>query len=208
VDELRDFVKRGQSGEAEAAVRALLAGGADPEAILSGALIPAMDEVGQLFQDRVYFLPEMLVAAAAMKRSLAILRPRLVEAGVEPAGRAVIGTVEGDIHDIGKNLVGMALEGAGFEVVDLGHSVAPDRFVGAVEAHGPQVVCLSALLTTTMMAMSRTVEALERAGLRGGVGVIVGGAPLSPRFAQEIGADCYGPDAVAGRDLARRFVSG
>ena len=206
--ELLDLVKSGKAAESEARVQALLDRGREPEAILKAALVPAMDEVGRLFQEGVFFLPEMLVAATAMKRGLAVLRPHLVQAGVEPLGRAVAATVKGDIHDIGKNLVCMALEGGGFEVVDLGADVKPATIVEAVEAHRPDVLCMSALLTTTMIAMADVIEDLRRAGLRDSVSIIVGGGAVSRRFADEIGADGYGDDPVEGKELARAALVG
>jgi 5-methyltetrahydrofolate--homocysteine methyltransferase len=161
--------------------------------ILNEGLIPAMGEVGCRFEAGEYYLPEMLVSAQAMKASLNLLRPLLVERKVEPMGRVVVGTVQGDLHDIGKNLVSMMLEGAGFEVVDLGVDVPPGKFVEA--ARGAQVIGLSALLTTTMPTMGRVIPALKEAGVRDQVKVIVGGAPVTQAFADQIGADGYGPDA-------------
>ncbi len=199
MEELKERIRTGNAREVVSLVGRYLDEGRDPEAILKQAMIPAMDEVGDLFQRGEFFLPEMLIAARAMKEGLAVLRPRLVEAGVEPAGRVVLGTVQGDLHDIGKNLVGMALEGAGFEVIDLGIDVPAERFVEAVRTHRPLAVGLSALLTTTMLQMKTTVEALDRAGVREATRVLVGGAPVTQSFAREIGADFYGPDPTAGK---------
>jgi len=196
---LQEWIRTGNAREVATLVRKYLEEGRDPEAILNQAMIPAMDEVGDLFQRGEFFLPEMLVAARAMKEGLRVLKPRLVQAGVEPAGRVVLGTVQGDMHDIGKNLVAMTLEGAGFEVIDLGIDVPAARFVEAVRTHRPLAMGLSALLTTTMLQMKAVVEALGRAGLRQGTRVLVGGAPLTRAFALEIGADFYGPDPTAGK---------
>ena len=170
------------------------------------ALIPAMDEVGDLFQQGEYFVPEMLVAARAMQRGLAIIKPLVVAKGIKPIGKVVIGTVKGDLHDIGKNLVASLLEGGGFEVVDLGADVAPEKFVEAVKNKGVNIVCLSALLTVTMPSMKTTIEALAAAGVRDKVKVLVGGAPVTPQYATEIGADGYGENASAAVTLARQMV--
>jgi corrinoid protein of di/trimethylamine methyltransferase len=186
-------------------VKEALAEGVDPLVLIQEQMIPAMDEVGRLFEAEEYFVPELLLSARAMKGALEILRPLLAERGVEPAGRVVIGTVQGDLHDIGKNLVGSLLEGGGFEVVDLGTDVSPERFIEAVRERGAQVVCLSALLTVTMPSMRRTIEAMREAGVRERVKVLVGGAPVTPQYAEEIGADGYGESASAAVGLARRF---
>ncbi|MBK5092916.1 MAG: corrinoid protein, partial [Actinobacteria bacterium] len=177
-----------------------------PEAIMNEALIPAMDEVGELFQKGEYYLPEMLIASRAMKSGLEVLRPLLAESGTEPVGMIAIGTVKGDMHDIGKNLVGMALEGAGFEVIDLGVDVPPGRFVEVIEEQKPVAIGLSALLTSTMVSMADVVRAIESAGLRGMVKIMIGGAPVTQAFCDEIGADFYGSDSTEGRDYARSLV--
>lgn len=186
----------------EAAIEA----GIPADRILHGALIPAMDEVGRLFEEGEYFVPEMLIAARAMQKGLNILKPRLVEADVEPIGKVVAGTVQGDLHDIGKNLVCMMMEGAGFEIIDLGTNVSPERFVEAVKNEKADLVALSALLTTTMSNMGATIRALQEAGVRDQVKVMVGGAPVDAAFAERIGADGYGSNAPAGSDLAKKFV--
>lgn len=201
MDQLREFVKTGRASETVQRTTALLEEGTEAEAIMNQALIPAMDEVGDLFQKGEYFMPEMLVAARAMQQGLEVLRPRLVEAGIDPLGKVVMGTVKGDLHDIGKNLVIMALEGAGFEVVDLGIDVVPDKFVEAVKAHRPLVVGISALLTTTMVAMKDTADAIKASGIQ--TKIMIGGAPIRQEFADEIGVDFYGPDSTSGRDFAR-----
>ena len=205
MEQLKEFVKTGKAGETVARVSALLEEGVNPEAIMSQALIPAMDEVGDLFQKGEYFVPEMLVAARAMQQGLEVLKPRMVAGGIEPAGKVVIGTVNGDLHDIGKNLVVIALEGAGFEVIDLGINVPPVKFVEAVNEHKPQVLGLSALITSTMWAMKDTVDAIKAAGLD--VKIMIGGAPVCQEFADEIGADFYGVDSTSGRNYAREVVT-
>jgi len=171
--------------------------------VLSGGLIAGMDEVGRDFKAGDLFVPEVLIAARAMHAGMDVLRPLLAEGDVPSAGKYVIGTVEGDLHDIGKNLVRMMLEGAGFETVDLGTDVKPNVFVDAVREHQPTVVGMSALLTTTMVNMKSTIEALTEAGLRDAVKIMVGGAPVTAAFAEEIGADAYAPDAASAVDVAR-----
>jgi len=183
-------------GDVEGATREsqrAIAADADPKDILNSGLIPGMEEVGRRYEESSYFLPEMLAAAQAMKAGLAELRPLLGEQDVEPVGRVALGTVQGDIHDIGKNLVGIMLEGAGFEIVDLGADVLPEAFVDA--ASDVQAIGLSALLTTTMPAMEQVIEVLKEAGVRDEVKVVVGGAPVTDSFAERIGADGYSPDA-------------
>ncbi len=198
------------SGEGDAVlalVRAALAAGVTPGAVLQDGLIAAMDEVGRRFERGDCYIPEMLLSARAMKAAMEALRPELVSAKVAPLGRVVIGTMEGDLHDIGKNLVGIMLEGVGFEVIDLGNNVPPARFVEAVALHRPGFVGFSAMLTTTMPNMGRTLAALQAAGLRRAMRVVIGGAPVSADYAREIGADLYaatGTEAAQQlRDLAR-----
>jgi 5-methyltetrahydrofolate--homocysteine methyltransferase len=187
---------------AELVQKALDQGMAAPE-VLQGGLIAGMDEVGRDFKAGELFVPEVLIAARAMHAGMGVLRPLLAESDVPSAGKYVIGTVKGDLHDIGKNLVKMMLEGAGFETVDLGTDVAPEAFVESVREHRPQLVGMSALLTTTMVQMKATIEALEEAGLRESVRIMVGGAPVTDAFAKEIGADAYAPDAATAVDVAR-----
>jgi 5-methyltetrahydrofolate--homocysteine methyltransferase len=177
-----------------------------PAEILNGGLIAGMDEVGKDFKAGDLFVPEVLIAARAMHAGMNVLRPLLAESDVPSAGKYVIGTVQGDLHDIGKNLVKMMLDGAGFETVDLGTDVKPDGFVAAVQEHQPQLVGMSALLTTTMPGMKATIEALQEAGLRDTVKVMVGGAPVTAAFAEQIGADAYAPDAATAVDVARGLV--
>ncbi len=180
--------------------------GMAPEEILNGGLIAGMDEVGKDFKAGELFVPEVLIAARAMHAGMDVLRPLLAESDVTGAGKYLIGTVKGDLHDIGKNLVKMMLEGAGFETIDLGTDAEPGDFVAAVREHQPQLLGMSALLTTTMVNMRATVEALEEAGLRDSVKIMVGGAPVTAAFAEEIGADVYGPDAASAVDIARELV--
>ena len=183
-----------------------LSEGACPSDILNKGLVAGMNVVGQKFKNNEFYVPEVLIAARAMKSAMAHLKPVLAQSGVEPAGRVAIGTVRGDLHDIGKNLVSMMLEGAGFEIADLGVDVKPEQFVDAVQNKKAQVICLSALLTTTMPAMSDTIKALTEAGLRRGVKVMIGGAPVTQNYADEIGADGYAPDAASAVDTAKQLL--
>jgi methylmalonyl-CoA mutase cobalamin-binding domain/chain len=171
-------------------------------------MIPAMDEVGRLFECEEYFVPELLLSGRAMKAALELIRPMLAARGAEPTGRVVIGTVKGDLHDIGKNLVASMLEGGGFEVVDLGADVPPEKFIEAVRAANANIVCLSALLTVTMPAMRTIIEAMKGAGIREKVKVMVGGAPVTESYAQEIGADGYSENASGAVRLARCLSAG
>jgi len=184
-----------------------LASGVAPATILNEGMIAAMAEVGRLFEAGEYFVPEMLIAARAMKTGTEILKPHLQEAQVRSAGKVVLGTVKGDLHDIGKNLVGMMLEGAGFEIHDLGTDVPPEKFVEAVRTTGANVVGMSALLTTTMPSMKSIIEGLTQAGLRHQVKVIVGGAPLTDAYARQIGADGYAPDASRAVALTKSLLA-
>jgi 5-methyltetrahydrofolate--homocysteine methyltransferase len=184
-----------------------LVSGVAPATILNEGMIAAMAEVGRLFEAGEYFVPEMLIAARAMKTGTEILKPHLQEAQVRSAGKVVIGTVKGDLHDIGKNLVGMMLEGAGFEIHDLGTDVPPEKFVEAVRTTGANVVGMSALLTTTMPSMKSIIEGLAKAGLRHQVKVIVGGAPLTDAYARQIGADGYAPDASRAVALTKSLLA-
>ena len=177
------------------------------ETILKPSMMAAMAEVGQLFEDGEYFVPELLVAARAMQGGLGILKPFLAAEAVEPIGKIVTGTVKGDLHDIGKNLVGMMMEGVGFEIIDMGTDVSPEKFVEAVKESGAQVVAMSALLTTTMANMPNTIKAFEEAGLRNTVKIMVGGAPVTEDYAKKIGADGYAPDASQAAKVALAFVS-
>lgn len=180
--------------------------GISAEKILQQGLIPAMEEVGRLYETGEFYVPEMLIAARAMQGGLNLLKPLLVDSGVESAGKVVIGTVRGDLHDIGKNLVAMMLEGAGFEIVDLGTDVAPEAFVEATK-DGANIVGLSALLTTTMVAMESTIQALEEAGVRDQVKVIIGGAPITQEYADQIGADSFAADASQAVTQAKKMIA-
>jgi len=201
-----DAILEGDMESVTEGVHASLDAGEAPGEILNTALISAMERVGNLFEEGEYFVPEMLVAARAMKAGLEILRPHLADSGVDPVGKVVIGTVKGDLHDIGKNLVGMMLEGAGFEIVDLGTDVTPDLFVAAIQ-EGADVVGLSALLTTTRPTMKNTIQAIEESGLRDQVKIIIGGAPVTADYARQIGADGYAPDASQAASLAKELIS-
>lgn len=198
-----EAVIAGRAAMVENLVQEALDDGLNADTVLRQGLIPAMEEVGRRMREQEFFIPEVLIAARAMKAGLGPLKSRLGTSGLSPAGRVVLGTVKGDLHDIGKNLVGMMFEGAGFEVIDLGVDVAPEKFVDAVKEQGPDVVALSALLTTTMPAMKRTIDALEAAGLRRRVKVLVGGAPVTRQYADEVGADGYGDDASSAVGRAR-----
>jgi corrinoid protein of di/trimethylamine methyltransferase len=205
--ELYDAVLNGNAKAAVEATRKALDAGANALELVSKEMVPAMDEVGRRFECEEYFVPELLLAARAMKGSLELIRPLLVESGAQPAGRVAIGTVKGDLHDIGKNIVAAMLEGGGFEVIDLGADVPADKFVDAVRSRQANLVCLSALLTVTMPSMKNTIEALSAAGVRDQVKVMVGGAPVTERFAEQIGADGYSENAVAAVALARKLVA-
>jgi len=199
-------VVNGEADSVEAGVRASLADGVPANEILNGTLITAMAEVGRLFELKEYYMPEMMAAASAMSAGVAVLKPLLAGGGSDSAGKSAFGTVKGDLHDMGKNLVIMMLEGAGFEVLDLGVDVPPDGFVKAARA-GYRLICLSAMLTTTMRNMKVTIEALQAAGLRDQVKVMVGGAPLSEGYAQLIGADGFARDAGSAVREAKRLLT-
>ena len=206
ISEIFEAILEGQQKKAVEKVNQALAENVDPSVILNEGMVKAMAEVGRLFEEGEYYVPEMLIAARAMQSGLAILKPHLVQADVKSSGKVVAGTVKGDLHDIGKNLVAMMLEGAAFEIVDLGSDVSPEKFVEAVRSTGADIVAMSALLTTTMPNMKTTIEALEAAGLRDKVKVIVGGAPLTPEYAKQIGADGYASDASRAVALAKSLV--
>lgn len=205
LEELTAAVSAGRRTEVVRITGELLASGASPQSIVEQGLVPGMAVVGDRFKRNEIFVPEMLIAARAMKEALKILEPLLVQAGITPKHTAVIGTVQGDLHDIGKNLVAMMWRGANFNIVDLGANVTPEKYVEAVRQHGAHLVGLSALLTTTMPAMRLTVEKLRAAGL-GPVKIMVGGAPVTEQFAREIGADGYAADAGSAVDVARALV--
>ena len=207
---LEQIAKKLYDGEEEAVTeltQKALAEGLNPSEVLSGGLIAGMDVVGRDFKAGDLFVPEVLIAARAMSAGMRVLRPLLAESDARQAGKFLIGTVKGDLHDIGKNLVKMMIEGAGFETIDLGTDVEPQAFVEAVRQHQPNIVGMSALLTTTMTHMRKTIEALEEAGLRGQVKIIIGGAPVTAAYADQIGADGYAPDAASAVDLAREAIA-
>ena len=206
VGKIYNDVIEGKKTDVESGVESALGNGVSPADILELGLISAMEEVGKRFESGEFFVPEMLIAARAMNAGLALLKPKLVESDIRARGKVVMGTVKGDLHDIGKNLVAMMLEGAGFEVVDIGADVSPEKFVEAVREEKPNLVGLSALLTTTMQNMQATIEALKMAGIRDQVKVIIGGAPLTEAYAKSIGADGYAPDASQAVSLVKNLV--
>jgi 5-methyltetrahydrofolate--homocysteine methyltransferase len=207
IKEIFDSILEGSQKVTVAKVQQALDAGINPGVILNDGMVAAMAEVGRLFEEGEYFVPEMLIAARAMQNGLAVLKPHLASANVKSQGKVVAGTVKGDLHDIGKNLVCMMLEGAAFEIVDLGSDVTPEKFVEAVRSTGADVICMSALLTTTMPNMKTTIEALKTAGLRDKVKVMVGGAPLTDQYAREIGADGYAADASRAVALAKSLMA-
>ena len=203
---LYDAIVEGDAPATLELTKQALAEGISPEELVAKFMIPAMDEVGKRFEAEDYFVPELLLSGRAMKGALTVLRPLLAASGAKPAGKVIIGTVKGDLHDIGKNLVAAMLEGAGFEVTDLGTDVSPERFVEAVTSKQANIVCLSALLTVTMPAMKTTLEALRNAGVRDKVKVMIGGAPVTDQYCREIGADSYSENASAAVASARVLV--
>lgn len=205
LQKLKTFVLEGDAEGVVEEIKAALAENVSAETLLDDALIPAMDEIGRLFEEGEAFVPEMLIAARAMQAGMVELKPLLAETGKEPIGKAAIGTVQGDLHDIGKNLVALMLEGAGFEVFDLGTDVKPDQFIQAVK-DGVQIVGMSALLTTTMPAIQTSIQALEEAGVRQQVKVIIGGAPVTQDYADEVGADGYAADAASAVRVSKRVI--
>jgi corrinoid protein of di/trimethylamine methyltransferase len=204
--ELYQAILTGNAKKAEQVTKAALEAKIDPTELVQKYMIPAMDEVGKRFECNEYFVPELLIAARAMKISLELITPHLAAAGAEPAGRVVIGTVQGDLHDIGKNLVASMLEGGGFHVVDLGVDVPPEKFVEAAQEKDGTIVALSALLTTTMTMMRKVIQSLDKAGIRQKTRVIIGGAPITQQYADEIGADGYSDNANGAVALARRLA--
>jgi 5-methyltetrahydrofolate--homocysteine methyltransferase len=206
LQEIYEAVVVGDAAAMEKLVQEAMEGGVSPQRIIAESLVTAMGEVGERFERAEFFVPEMLSASRAMEAGLGVLRPLLGNTELSTAGRVVIGTVQGDVHDLGKNLVCTMLTGAGFEVQDLGSDVAPERFVDAVRRDGTDIVAMSALMTTTMPVMARTLEALAAAGLRRGVKVLVGGAPLSQEYSEEIGADGYAVDASSAVRKARELL--
>ena len=206
LDSLHAAVLNGDARTAKAVTQEALAEGVEPLKLVQDYMMPAMAEVGRRFESNEYFVPELLISARAMKAALELIRPLLIASGSEPVGRVALGTVKGDLHDIGKNLVGALLEGGGFEVLDLGVNVPPERFIAAVKEKKANIVAMSALLTTTMPAMKTTIDALKEAGVRDQVKVLIGGAPITAGYATEIGADSYSESAAGVVSAARRVV--
>jgi 5-methyltetrahydrofolate--homocysteine methyltransferase len=202
---LADAVIKGDQSSAVEITKAALEDGTPAKSILDNGLIAGMDIIGVRFKNNEVYIPEVLIAARAMKMAMEILEPELVKAGVEPVGKFLIGTVQGDLHDIGKNLVAMMLKGAGFEVIDLGVDVGPEKFVEQVKANGVQLVGMSALLTTTMPGIEKTIKALKDAGIT--ARIMIGGAPVTQGYADKIGADGYAPDAASAVDMAKSLVA-
>jgi 5-methyltetrahydrofolate--homocysteine methyltransferase len=205
--QLYDAVINGDAKAAYAQTQEALGAGVDPLKLVNDYMIPAMDEVGRRFECNDYFVPELLISARAMKAALDVIRPLLIARGDQPTGRVAIGTVKGDLHDIGKNLVASLLEGGGFEVIDLGVNVTPEKFIATVREKQANIIAMSALLTTTMPAMRTTIEALKQAGVRDRVKVLIGGAPITQKYADEIGADGYSESAVGAVALAKKAVA-
>ena len=206
IEKIYQAILEGDMSETQDLVQAAIDADLPAQDILQEGMIAGMSEVGRLFEEGEYFVPEMLIAARAMQAGLKILKPKLVDAGIEPIGKVAIGTVKGDLHDIGKNLVAMMMEGAGFEIVDLGTDVVPDDFVDAAK-NGANIIGLSALLTTTMPSMESAIRAIEAAGLRDQVKIIIGGAPVTAEYAAKIGADGYAPDASQAANLAKSLLN-
>ena len=204
-NEISGLLQKGRAKETAEAVEKALGAGAEPAEILEKGLVSGMNVIGSKFANGEIYVPEMLIAARAMNQASAVLKPALTEAGVEPVGKAVICTVRGDLHDIGKNLVKMMIEGKGIEVIDLGVDCPSDKIVETVKTNNAKVVCLSALLTTTMPVQKEVIDAFKAAGIRDQVKVMVGGAPVTQKFADEIGADAYSPDAATAADVCRAF---
>ena len=205
--ELYEAVVSGNAKATQAITQQALADGVDPLKLVNDYMVPAMDEVGRRFEANEYFVPELLISARAMKASLELIRPILTARGDKPVGRVAIGTVKGDLHDIGKNLVGSLLEGGGFEVIDLGVNVSPEKFIATVNEKQANIIAMSALLTTTMPSMKTTIDALKQAGVRDKVKVLIGGAPITQKYADEIGADGYSENAVGAVALAKKAVA-
>ena len=206
LEKLYDAVLAGNAKQAVAVTKEAVAAGVDPQVLLDEYMIPAMDEVGQRFESNECFVPELLISARAMKGAVEVIRPLLATAGAEPIGRVVIGTVQGDLHDIGKNLVAIMLEGGGFEITDIGVDANADKFIDAINTKNPDIVALSALLTTTLPSMKNIIDRLTQAGVRQRVKVIVGGAPVTQDFADEIGADGYSDNAGGAVSLVRGLM--
>ena len=207
LNKVSEALQRGDAEKVRELVKQALEEKLTPEEILNKGLIAGMDIIGAKFKKNEVYVPEVLIAARAMHSGMDILRPKLVETGVKNIGKIAIGTVKGDLHDIGKNLVKMMLEGAGFEVIDLGTDVSAEKFVEAVKEHEPNMIAMSALLTTTMVNMAEVIKAIETAGLRDKVKIMIGGAPITQNYAEQIGADGYSPDAASAVDSAKSFIA-
>ena len=207
LNNISEALQRGGAEKVEELVKKALEEKLIPKDILENGLIKGMDIIGAKFKKNEVYVPEVLIAARAMHAGMSILRPKLAETGVKNIGKVAIGTVKGDLHDIGKNLVKMMLEGAGFEVIDLGIDVSVDKFVEAAKEHKPNIIAMSALLTTTMVNIPEVIKALEVAGLRDKVKIMIGGAPITQNYADQIGADGCSPDAASAVDKARTFVT-
>ena len=205
--QLHDAVLNGDAKTAKAVTEAALAENVEPMKLVQEFMMPAMAEVGRRFECNEYFVPELLLAARAMKASLELVRPLLAASGTQPAGRVAIGTVKGDLHDIGKNLVAAMLEGGGYEVIDLGVNVSPEQFIAAVKEKNANIIAMSALLTTTMPSMKTTVDAIKQAGVRERVKILVGGAPVTQKYADDIGADGFSESAAGAVAAARKAVA-
>jgi len=205
-DELKEIIISGNQAAAIDIVKKMIDSGEEPKKIMDVSLVPAMDTVGEKFQNNEFFIPELLVAARAMEGALAVLQPLLAEGDSEPTGKFLIGTVKGDLHDIGKNIVSAMMKGAGFEIIDLGVDVDSKKFAQKIEETNPDIVGISALLTTTMREMKDTIQQIESAGLRNKVKIMVGGAPLTQEYADEIGADAFGKDAAEAVKKAKALI--
>ena len=207
LNNLYDAIVNGNLELSIKTTKAALDEGFDPQTIISDFMIPAMDKIGGMFENSDVFVPELLMAARAMKGSLGLVQPLLTAKGAESKGKVIIGTVQGDLHDIGKNIVGSMLEGAGFQVINLGNDVSPQKFIDAIRTHNPQIVAMSALLTTTMTAMEKVVIEIQDAGLRDKVKIMIGGAPVTTNFSDKIDADGYSDNANGAVKLARQLVN-
>lgn len=207
LQEIANYIINGKAPETEKLVQQALDAKVPVKEVLNQGLIAGMDVVGQKFKNNEFYVPEVLIAARAMKAGMKLLKPRFAESGVEPVARLALGTVKGDLHDIGKNLVSMMLEGAGFEIIDLGVDVSPDKFIAAIKEKNVQVIGMSALLTTTMLNMKSTINQLKNDGLRDSVKIIIGGAPVTQNYADEIGADGYAADAATAVTVVKQLIN-
>lgn len=207
LQEIANCIINGKAPDTEKLVQQALDSNVPVKDILNKGLVAAMDVVGEKFKNNEFYVPEVLIAARAMKTGMKLLKPRFAESGVEPIAKLALGTVKGDLHDIGKNLVAMMLEGAGFEIIDLGVDVAPEKFVAAIKDQNANVVGLSALLTTTMLNMKSTIEKLKNDGIRDNVKVVIGGAPVTQSYADEIGADGYAADAATAVTVVKKLLN-